>query len=532
MNRAKSSEKEQSNRHHDQFGIPYFLNLVLLVGLTVIGTYLLRYARRLPLEIYEQRILMIAAARSPWFWAMFSIATSVFCCSRHLLWQMIDCWRSIRWVLVPSIAMFVWSYSLYDFNYYLERWHFLDRSVLVLLGGLSVWRPRFLGFFVLQLGILLGQFSHPLVFSWTDKSVPIDILVLIQFFLVGRSLRLFRDSQLLVAILLVLAAHFFRPGIGKVLLNWNYYNDLSNLVMSAIHQNAWLAWLSDEQKFQVLEFTAFIKMPLQFATVLLEISAVIYLWNRRLLICLILANIGLHLGIFVASGILFWKWMIVEAGIVVAIASLPREVASRTFGRRQAFFFAVLVIGSYFYYPTAPVLAWYDASLAVHYRIEVIGEFDSYQIPPRNLAPFDLHFAQGRLGFLDSKPMLVDCLGSCTSVKVFQECSLIDSSDDLVRIRAELGKSSNCEIRIEDFKKLIGNYLRQDSPCAESNLSTLFPFPRPPQHIWTFSQPDPDLLVWKGQEPAEEVLIRRITVAHVSHEQMVLESEIVFAFNP
>ena len=93
-----------------------------------------------------------------------------------------------------------------------------DRLLLAGLGLLTIYRPAFMGAFLLVAYMLTGQYNEPLQFSWTDKLVIYQLGVVIFLFLAVRSVLGRRMTQNAPFILMcaVLAQWYFVPAIGKL----------------------------------------------------------------------------------------------------------------------------------------------------------------------------------------------------------------------------------------------------------------------------------------------------------------------------
>ncbi|QDS91043.1 hypothetical protein EC9_52620 [Rosistilla ulvae] len=503
------------------------------VGLLCAGTFAtnaFRLCRKLEPSTFEGPWLLRETLGPPWGLSMFAIAVASLWLLFSRRWSSIDQWHSLRWIIIPTIAILTWCYSTYDFNFFLQQQHLIDRTTLVALGLASIWRPAFLGAFLLQLGILFAHLSHPLPFSWTDKSPLIDILVVANVFLLGWRSNFWRSEHLLVAVVYIVAIHYFRPGVGKLAIGWLSEGNLSNLFLSAVYQNGWLAGWDTADVYRFAKLIASADYLLKATTLFIELLPLFFLMRRRwLIIGLVLAS-GLHVGIYLSSGILFWKWIVLDILTAVAFGTLPKSMTNRLFNRDAAIGFGFSLCLGLIFYVSAPVLAWYDTPVAFHYHLQVTGVSGKvYQITPSSLAPFDLQFAQGRLGFLEKQALLVDCLGACSTTQTLKACQHIDSDVQLGEARKNLGTRRFDKKRTSELDLLLRRYVNHGNQDVRRNLFDYIP--DPPQHIWTFPQAGLDQELWTWQERPKRVTIQRTTAFHRDFRTTTIEYRMVHSID-
>ncbi len=148
-----------------------------------------------------------------------------------------------------------------------------------------------------------------------------------------------------------------------------------------------------------------------------------------------------------------------------------------------------------------------------------------YQVPPRAFAPFDMQFAQGRLFFMDDDPMLVDCLGSCSTPQVLEMTESIHSESDLQRIQLTIGRRKYDARLTGMLQRLLTNFAQR--PAEASRIPLLGMLPDPPQHIWTFPAPDVRQDTWEWQEPATRIRKRKLTVSHLDNTTNPIQDKTV-----
>ncbi|QDV71427.1 hypothetical protein Poly24_51630 [Rosistilla carotiformis] len=502
---------------------------IRLVALLVVGTFAtnaFRLVRKIESSVFEEPWMLAGTLGQFWGMGMFTIAVASLCMLLSRRWSSVEQWHSLRWVVIPTIAIFTWCYSTYDFNFFLQQQHLIDRSSLVLLGLASIWRPAFLGAFLFQLGTILAHLGHPLPFSWTDKSPLIDILVVANVFLLGWRFRIWRSEHFLIVVVYIVAIHYFRPGVGKLAIGWFSDGHLSNLFLNAVYQNEWLPGCGTAEVSLLAKRIASADYLLKAMTLLVELLPLLFLLHRKVLIVGLVLAVGLHFGIYLSSGILFWKWIVLDFSIAVTFGTLSKTTADRLFNRNSAIGFGISLCVGFVLYVSAPVLAWYDAPLAFHYHLQVTGASgQTYQIPPSSLAPFDLQFAQGRLAFLEKQPLLVDCLGSCTSRPTLYACRDIDSAVRLAKARDKFGVKRFDKMQATNVEQLLRRYVNNWNHGVPRNVFDWIP--DPPQHISTFPQSGFSQAVWNCQEAPKQITILRTTAFHRDFKTTTIEDRIV-----
>jgi len=505
------------------------VKLFVITSSVMIYAVVFRESRGLGLGVFSSTWMLSAAASTTWGKLMLSLSLATVVVLWKSKWQRANRrgFPDLRMIVFPVILVLAWPFSVYEYNYFLNQTHLADRTGVVVLALLTVYRPMFLGLFITQLGVVLGHFNFPLTFSWTDKSPLIDVLLLTQLYLLGARVGWLRANHFLWGSFWIIAVHYVRPGIGKLEMGWLQENNLENLVMGAIHQNSWLCFgFDDAQRATIVASVAILSPLLMFAALVVELLPMVYFSGRRILLIGLASAIAMHLAIFASSGIFFWKWIVLDLALMAVVLRLPDSTGRRLFQIRHHIVFCLFLVPSCLLYATAPKLAWFDAPLCQRYHIEIVGKSGSvYQVPPSKLAPFDLQFAQGRLFFADSDPMIVDCFGSCNRVQILRSAEAIHTGDDLRRFQSTMGQAKyNAQLSFL-LQRTLRNYLQENS--VERQVPVFGLLPDPPQHIWTFPDPNLNQDVWNWQELAKEIRIRKLTVSHLEGEVKPIQEKTV-----
>lgn len=316
------------------------------------------------------------------------------------------------WAIVMA-AVLVWWTATYPYNFYLDRWHTLDRGLLVLLGVLVAWKPIFIVPLVVLAIATLNQLQHPVKwFALTHKEPIFDGLTLLVCWLYLKTLfRRQRPWLFWLMLLSLIAAHYFIPGLRKVQIGWAFDEDMQHLAMAA-RDNGWFGWLSETGYQTVLTWIGRLDVLFIVGTLVLELGVIVLLWKRGLAILLLPALASLHLGIFATSGIFFWEWVVLDTAVLGTLFFMTRGTRQRVFGTWPMIMTAPLIFfGDATFDATG--LGWFDTPVSTTYRITVVGESGTaYEVSPAELQPFDFPWSQGRLGFTSAHPQPLSTYGS------------------------------------------------------------------------------------------------------------------------
>lgn len=325
-------------------------------------------------------------------------------------WTDLEGGGSLRAVAAVAIATLAIGFSLYSYNSYLDRWHFLDRVLVAALAIGAVWRLALLPAFTLVCYAVVGQFSVPLgSYSWTDKIPVFEVLWAIQIAVawqvVSRARRL-DGRPVLVAVVAVMGARYLSAGVDKLRIGWLWNTDLSNLVKSA-RVEGWLRWMPLGTVEHIAAVVGFFNPLLLVGTLAIEIGCVLLLFTTpRLRLVALSGFIVLHVSIFLLTGIFFWKWIAVDAALIVVLVRHQVEFRRRTL---MAGFIVAVVL-----HAQVPVnLAWVDSPVTHVFSIVAVdSDGEEFVVPERYFAPFQLIFNQDRFGYLTDEPLLANAYGT------------------------------------------------------------------------------------------------------------------------
>lgn len=432
----------------------------------------------LPDHIYFGVSATLSALRTAPGCVAIAISVLLAAATWHLKWEGGDTGKAVRYVVVGCACCLGWTFSTYSFNFVYGQHHVFDRILLVLLAVGVYFRPAVLATFCVVVSIIVGQFDVPLGYSWTDKLPIIETLYLAAFFqLVRRIHSRVTSETLLSAVLMLWAALYLAPGIGKIWLDWLRIDDSGNIIYGACLQNGWLSWLGWPSVANLAAATTDWGFPVRLIVMGIELGAAVLLWHRRLAVTFFVSAIMMHIGILVLTGICFWKWVVID---VVFIVALTRWIPDSLFGHRAAIggaIFASMFIASS---PRDVSLAWLDSQAAYTFQVRAYDESGkAHLLLPEDFAPYDIQFSQGRLYFLTETHRLADCLGAVVSDESLEAIAAAASDEITIKsVREKYGSRQSNPQQERDFHNFLIRFIRafNEGETGGGHLS-------PPLHI-------------------------------------------------
>jgi len=129
-------------------------------------------------------------------------------------------------------------------------------------------------------------------------------------------------------------------------------------------------------------------------TLTIQLLSVVALWRWRWVVWLTLLYDVMHVVIFLTTGIFFWKWIVLNTLVIIAIRrSRPEQLGPAFHGLACCFvLFAELLF-------TIAHLGWYDTNAVNHVYFEAITEDrKSYEVPTNYFLAASITAAQQRVG--------------------------------------------------------------------------------------------------------------------------------------
>jgi len=203
-------------------------------------------------------------------------------------------------------------------------------------------------------------------------------------------------------VLLAVALHFgnyFYAGAIKLGLGlqhplfWVLDNPTQTLLPAALESGvlpiSFSSWLSESAYTIMVQGHVLSNLM----TVLIQLFAVVAIARVRWAIITTILYDVLHVGIFVVTGIFFWKFIILNLAIVAALSTLRIP----SLPRRLKLFFCSTVILSPFVFQIMPSFAWLDSpSMNSIHIIAVTDDSSEYRVPSNYFLSSSVTFAQHR----------------------------------------------------------------------------------------------------------------------------------------
>jgi len=462
------------------------LSLLLAFGL---ARTLLFKATKLPESAYfSSSILVEMAMQVPSLLVLVSVGTFVWFGWPKLRWNDLGAGHTLRLFIGLVAGTLMWTFSVYDFNLYYGQAHFTERLLLISLFFGSLWRPVLIAPFLALVYTITHQFDQPVACTWTDKRVLFDVLSLFVGFLLTRlwlpkGWPIVKVVDFFFLVICLHAANYFIPGWGKLISGWAVVERLDNLFIAS-YLNGWYGFLSQEQALGWARVIAWWNPVMVWSSLILELAGLICLWNKRCCVGLFAGWIGLHGMICLTTGILFWKWIILDFAIVIVLLLKNRDELGELFSR-QRFWLSIAVIAASPLLFDPPWLAWYDTELNEQYHLEVVTTSgQTYHLPRTFLVPYEVYFAQNKFHFLTHDKYVNGRYGTTSSWEVAQRIDGRPTRDVAESVREELGDAEYSEKKSNAFERFLKRYF---AALNERGGHHAFgtSLPQPPQHIYS-----------------------------------------------
>lgn len=492
--------------------------LVLTLTFAVLRPQALRLSR-LEERDYARRFPILLLFKKPLSLLLFGLlAAPPFLHWNALAWGPLAGDWTLRFFVVVTSATVAWAFSLYEYNAFYGRLHLLERAFVLIGLGLLIVHPAFITPLTLVVLIQVHQFDYPLwgQYRWTDKIPILEVMILFSVFLFLSALGIPLSAwSFAIVAFSIPAASYFYSGVEKVRLGWFEVNRLSYLFLAA-HDNGWLHFLNPRQLSRLARSLDRLNLPFKALTLLLELGVIFALAHPLLAAAFLVGLAGMHVGIFLASGICFWKWGVMDLALIPLLVLGWSDLTGTLVFAPLAFSAGLILIGPLIC--TAKFLGWYDTPLSGVYRFEGRTPDGAWkEIPPSRFAPYDFPFAQGRFHYLNPASTLVDVYGKAKTRELFEAIAVCRSTEEIQEVRRRLGIPRHKKRDIPHFERFIvaffGNYLR--FPRARGLLSRL----APPQHKWTHAV-TPE--AWDGRTPLCQLRVRYVETLFLDGEATVV----------
>ncbi|MEM1029193.1 MAG: hypothetical protein AAGN82_02535 [Myxococcota bacterium] len=481
------------------------LSLSLTLGGFILYNSFIFDGAKLPGRAFEQTFAMRAALESPSVLALFLVSSLIVIFRwRETSWTALRDPRLRVFITVPTVLL-AFAYSAYDYNHFFDRLHFFDRALLMAL-GLATWRhPGFAAPATIVAILMSRQFSAPIGnYTWTDKRLLFDVLLLFNVYLCLHAFRRHRAHAFYTLTLVLIGGSYIIPAFTKLSLRWYSQDELWNLFVGA-YTNDWLGALSPDGALSIAGILKEVTPALLVLTLVLELIPFVFLLERRLTVGILLACVGLHVGIFAASGIFFWKWITLDLALAYVFWRMSQSEARRLFGLRHVFFWASLPAMFFVReYATVMRLGWLDTELNTTYHFEAVGESGRvYPVSRSFFSPYDVIFAQNRFQYLSRVRNIPMTYGVHTREEIGLAVKRAQTAQDIAEVERTFGRVTFNGRAAARFDRFIKKYFASVNVQGRKR-ETLWGYIGAPHHIYNFRRHGD---YW-GQEPVVEVRVR------------------------
>ncbi len=327
------------------------------------------------------------------FFPVFILTILLFWKRKSLEWGTFEHPKLVRWFILLLAGFLTWNYAFYDFNFYFDQGHVVDRLLLICL-LVGVWRsPIFIPGFLAVCLLAMGQFNYPLGSpTVVDKKVVIEFLMIFCAFVLVRPFVKVKVTTLFVLMISLLAANYFIPMLGKMQLGRHWYSWTLESDLHVHYQislaRGWLSFVSEETREGIGNFIRNWNSWLVIGTSIIELSAIVLLLNRKLSIVLFIAFSLFHIGVFFESGIFFWKWILFNLTFVIILWKANEHFKRELFTKSNFLISLVLVLCSTYVFD--PVrLSWLDTNFGhgfEYYAVDNTG--NETRFSPNRIRPY------------------------------------------------------------------------------------------------------------------------------------------------
>lgn len=409
-------------------------------------------------------------------------------------------------VLIGVIAgIGAWTVVSYGTNPFFGQAYLTDRVLLLALFAVVLWRPAGILPFVVLLIALVGQLDHPLPdHPWLQMNLVIRVLVL---FAATHLLGVIRGVRNVETFLLVLccliAVNYWWSGQGKLRIGWIQHRHLNLLILGA-YATGWLTHFSPEAIVRASNALSPLNTPLMLFTLVVEWGAVLLLWRRWSLVGFLFCAAALHTGIFAFTGMLFWKWIVIEVALLWFLLSGQRVKRLPIFTRAH-FATSVLLILGCRVWVQGQDLSWYDTPLTYTVRLSGIGASGTtYAIPTWDTAPYSDMFFLAPFRYLTADPQLTSSMGAAGPPHALADSLLnAESAEAVLAIEHAAPATAVDSAKAEDFDRLVASIASHlNRKGSEESWTRVL---RAPPYLWSF--PRRDEVVFASQERLVQVAV-------------------------
>jgi hypothetical protein len=434
----------------------------------------------------------------------------------------------VRYFVFVAAMIIAWAYSSYEYNFLYNQAHLFDRLLLIAMALLVLVNPFFMPVFTFLALIIVSQFTFSGIgnYAWIDKEPVFDLLILSSVFVVLRFFVKIKPSTFIFLALCLMASFYFIPGWAKIRLgpqpwDWLLGNKLHNIFVAS-YLNGWLGFADQPTILDMANILKLLDIPFQVFTLIVELGSLFFLVSKRGTPLLLAGTILLHVGIFISSGIFFWKWIVVDLAFLALFWrnwNLP--VLNGLFNPRYALASIVLIALSPIYFQPS-WLAWFDTRLNTVYDLEVVdAKGDTYRVDRGFMAPYDVIFSQNRLYYLSNDDLITITYGAVMDFELARAIENADGGEVIEELRLDYGQNRYDEPAAQSFDRFVQTYFRNLNLGMDRRALLLLPFA--PHHINSFPPSPLDSI----ELPIQTVRVRFVEAYYTGDEILMLQDRII-----
>jgi hypothetical protein len=393
--------------------------------------------------------------------------------------------RSEKLLIFISAFILAWELCTYDYNYYLGSAFYFDRLLLIALPFLIIRFPFLVPLYVAFAFVYRSQFNYPAGgFDLFDKRLLFDILLM--FTALGYARLYFPKirTPFFYFVICIIASNYFMSGIIKIIMSphgyeWLLYNKISDLFIN-VHARGWLAGYDPAfiQKYWVL--LEKYNILLQSIILVIELAAIFLFRNIRFAIILLILLALMHVGIFLAGSMLFWKWIVIDLSMALLLWKY-KLYYQELFSKKMVLTSGFIIITSVVWLKPYTI-GWFDTPYNQYFTYEAEDEQGKIaEVGKNELDPYHQWFQYDKFLFLVDKTCLQ--MSGFGYVKKFGLKRQLDTipPPQLPMLEEEYGKNTYREEQAEDFEDFIRTYFTNRNLRQEKLFVTKL---QPPHHLY------------------------------------------------
>lgn len=449
------------------------------------------------------------------------VPTLLFLFAKRLpRWQDFDSGLALRTLIVGLLALLAWTGALGPYNVYLHRGHTEDRLLLI---GLTVlaWRtPLAVPLATRWVTIMIREAYVPIAIDDFDYRSVHELLVVFSSFVWLSFIPTLRTKHFFFAAVGCWAAYYFAAGWSKIhygpAWSWLRDNHLSNLAINS-YVRGWLSFVPEHTYLGIHAVLRTLDQGLAAFTLIVELGALFcFFVHPRVARIWFLMCFLFNFGVYLLSGICFWKWMGASLLFFAFARGGGAEVMKAVCRHWLVVGFGILVVFTgkeRLHFNPQVGVAWYDARLMENYEIIAIGRYtrQSYVVSPNDLNPGETHFVQGRLCYATNERSATGIYGSTGSYRLMMDLEQLDKPEDAMRFIQQGAPCNTPKLRplrdrFDDYMvRFFTNLNRWGRPDA------WYHWAGPPRHLWEFARGRR----YERQEPVTRIeLWREVVIRH------------------